>query len=176
MTPELYLMAPFSPLMPLVSFRVGVDTDQDTSVSIPDRFLKWRGVKTGSNAFPLIRVQRRLTGLCGGIPNTRAPGPSECGTTLTTSILHTLDSMNPVSYHQGAASPHLKIISSMFRGFLHPFTGLMHLFIIKCDQALTEGCPQLPEAPPDPQRTPPHHYAACLLWTVGPVSHQPSGL
>ncbi|CAG11731.1 unnamed protein product [Tetraodon nigroviridis] len=43
-------------------------------------------------------------------------------------------------------------------------------------QALTDGCPQLPEAPPDAQRTPPHCYAACLLRPAGALSHQPSGL
>lgn len=128
MTPELYLMSPLSPLMLLVSFRVGVDTDQDTSVSIPDRFLKWRGVKTGSNASPLIRVQRCLTGLCGGIPNTRAPGPSECGTTLTTSILNTLDSMNPVFLPPGGGISPLKNNLQHFQRFLHPFPGVMHLF------------------------------------------------
>lgn len=132
-------MSPLSPLMPLVSFRVGVDTDQDTSVSVPDRFLKWRGVETGSNAFRLIRVQRRLTGLCGGTPNTRAPGPSECGTTLTTSILHTLD------FHQSCLLPPEGAISLLKNNLQHVQRVSASLYwfdtsvFIKRDQALTEG-------------------------------------
>lgn len=35
---------------------------------------------------------------------------------------------------------------------------------------------QLPEAAPDTQRPPSHCYNACLLWTVGPLPHQPTGI
>lgn len=86
-------------------FRVGVDTDQDTSVSAY-RMLYKTGITTGNNTFSLIRLQPCLTVHYGGIPNTRVPGPSECGITLTTSILHTLDSINTVFEHQGAPSIH----------------------------------------------------------------------
>lgn len=35
---------------------------------------------------------------------------------------------------------------------------------------------QLPEAPPDPQRSSSHGHSACLLWPAGTMPHQPAGL
>lgn len=96
-------------LMPLFSFRVGVDTDQDTFVSSyklkskdPNSLVfflaTWFGLtklKKTVNINKLLinvvlcRVQGVLKGHCGGTPNMRVPGPSGSGITLTTSILLT---------------------------------------------------------------------------------------
>ncbi|KAG7232382.1 hypothetical protein INR49_008921, partial [Caranx melampygus] len=66
------------PMLSFMSIPVGVDSDQDTSVSHH---------RVQGFAYIIGLVLLRWTGLSGGTPNMRAPGPSGSGTPLTTSIL-----------------------------------------------------------------------------------------
>lgn len=174
MTFDVTLWHLFSPLTLLLSFRVGVDTDQDTSVSTY-RLLFKTGIKAGSNTFPPPQSSAVFDGSLRRNTKHESAWPFRMWYNFDHKYPSNPGVCNPAFYHQGAPSHHLK--TSLARQRVSASFLLFYSSVhSECDQALTDGCPQLPEAPPDSQRTPPHCYAACLLWTVGAMSHQPSGL